>query len=149
MVAAQFAAPCDPDSPAHGESISEETDTLIEPTVATRLGEWLGGRVWEPFETNSERNEWFVWLHRLSRAEFHEAKTALRDSALRATAHNQGVATLLAGVFAGFSHFAVEAEILAATRASLQDGRLHARQAEVLCVVGQAAEENDRRVRGE
>jgi hypothetical protein len=116
--------------------------------VAVRLGEWLGGRRWEPFETNGERTRWFIWLHRLSRAEFRAAEASLRDSALRAATHNPQIASSFASVFAGFGRFAVEAEIVAAARAALPDGRLHAKQTMALNAVHRAAEDNYRRVRG-
>jgi hypothetical protein len=118
-------------------------------SVAAQLGRYLGGRILQPFDTNDERTRWFVWLHRLSRSEFRRAEASLRESALRAASHNPRTASLFASVFAGFGRFATEAEIVSATRAALPEGRLHARQAAALNVVGRAAEENDRRVRGE
>lgn len=114
--------------------------------VAVRIGEWLSGRNWKPFESNEEWTKWIVWLQRLKITEFRVAESALRDAALRSARHNPLVASLVASVFAGFGRFAVEAEIVGAIRAALPEGRLHARQLEALKEAGRAAEENSRRV---
>ena len=115
--------------------------------VAIRLGKWLEGRRLVPFDSVGEPTTWFTWMHRLGRTEFREAAESLRDSALRAAAHNPRVASLFASVFAAFGRFTVEAEIVRVARAALPDGRLYAPQADAMEALRRAAEENDRRTR--